>query len=75
MANNLLAGVWLLLKAGHCFVAAVYAGKFYVWMYMRTQDKVVAWFAWGSFRHCVQESLLGGFVSALLWACCCVPRE
>jgi hypothetical protein len=69
------SGVQVLLTAALSFVVAVYAGKVYVWLYMRTQDKEVAWFAWGSFRHCIQESLLGFFGSALLLGCCCVPRE
>ena len=62
------------MRAGLSFVAAVYAGKLYVWLYMVTQDKPVAWLAWDSFRYCIQESLLGLFGSAILLGCC-VKRE
>ena len=58
------------LVVGAAFVVTVYAGKVYVWFYLVTQDKQCAWFAWGSFRHCLVDFLVGLFGTAILVGCC-----
>ena len=58
------------LKAALSFLTALYAGKVFVWLYIVTQDKPVAWFAWDSFRYCFQEAFLGLVGSAILVGCC-----